>query len=278
MQQPYFVADGTVTAIDTVAKRMKMDVKKIIFHDKNFETQTTQHIETDVSLATVSVDTGAVPLSYVKPGMHATAASYAEALKNVDTAGNNTVESILKKIPKLIPIDEIKIILPESQEQQKKKQAQAQSNPVDWLSVLWAALIILAALTVLVFASPWLIMLYLSSAASRQGTAKQNASNGYVAAMFYLNQLGYFRTNQGPRQYAMGIDEKFGTGFEQFNAVWQKAKYSNTVLTNSEVQTINTFYKPFVKQVRNNVPFGTRLSKFLNIYNTIHFFRQPKIS
>ena len=278
MQQAYFVADGTVTDIDTVKKRMGMDVKKIIFHDKNFETPVTQHIETDVSLATVSVDTGAVRLGYIKAGMHVTAASYAEVLKNLTAADNDSVPSILKKIPKVIPIDEIKVIEPESQEQQKKTNVEKEAKPIDWLAVLWVTLITIGGIIVLVFSSPWLIMQYFAAAARSKKDDKQKAYNSYRAAMFYLNQLGYFRTNQGPQQYARMIDEKFGTGFEKFSNIWQKTKYSTYQLTETERQTVNTFYTPFVKQVRKNVPFGTRLSRFLNIYNTIHFFKQPKIS
>jgi len=121
-------------------------------------------------------------------------------------------------------------------------------------------------------------MQYFAAAARSKKDDKQKAYNSYRAAMFYLNQLGYFRTNQGPQQYARMIDEKFGTGFEKFSNIWQKTKYSTYQLTETERQTVNTFYTPFVKQVRKNVPFGTRLSRFLNIYNTIHFFKQPKIS
>jgi hypothetical protein len=278
MQQAYFVADGTVTAIDTVAKRMKMDVKKIIFHDKNFETNVTQHIVTDVSLATVSDDTGTVRLGLIKEGMHVTAASYAEVLKNIDTTSRDSVASILKKIPKVIPIDEIKIIEPESKEQQKKKDAEAESKPIDWMAVLWTVLIALGVITLLVFSLPWLIMQYFAAAARRNRDDKQKAFSSYRAAMYYLNQLGYFRTNQGPQQYARDIDGKFGTGFEKFSNCWQKLKYSTYPLTESEKQTVLAFYTPFIKQVRKNVPFGKRLSKFLNIYNTIHYFKQPKIS
>ena len=69
MQEAYFVADGIVTDIDTVNKLMKMDVNRLLFHDKDYEIPPgggTQNIETDVSLATVSKDTGTVTLSAIK--------------------------------------------------------------------------------------------------------------------------------------------------------------------------------------------------------------------
>jgi len=278
MRQAYFVADGTVTDIDTVTKKMEMDATKIIFHDKDYDSKTTQHIKTDVSLATVSSDTGAVPLSYIKKGMHVTAASYSESLKNLTATDNDSMRSVLAKLPKVLPIDEIKVIEPESQAQKKKNAEQKEGKPVDWLAVLWTVLIVIGSVIILLFASPWLIMQYLASAARGNKADKKKASDTYTAAMFYLNQLGYFRTNLGPQQYARMIDNKFATDFEKFSNVYQKLKYSNASLTESEKQLVNQFYTPFLRQVRGQVPFKTRLSRFLNIYNTIHFFTQPKIS
>lgn len=278
MQQAYFVADGTVTDIDTVAKRMRMDTKKILFHDKDYEAPANQNILTDVSLATVSVDTGAVSLGYIKKGMHVTAASYAEALKNLNANDNDSLTSILRKMPKVIPIDEIKVIEPEATEKQKQKAAEAESKPVDWMKVLWTVLIVLGSIVLLVFAAPWLIMRYFAAAARARKDEKQKAFNTYRAVMYYLNQLGYYRTNQGPQEYARMIDLKFGTKFERFSNIYQKLKYSSAELTEKEKETVQQFYKPFIAQVRGQVPFKTRVSRFLNIYNTIQFFTQPKIS
>jgi flagellar basal body-associated protein FliL len=278
MQQAYFVADGNVTDIDTVKKKMEMDVTKIIFHDKDYDSKATEHIKTDVSLATVSVDTGTVSLGYIKKGMHVTAASYSESLKDLNADDRDSMKSVLIKLPRVIPIDEIKVIEPESQAKQKAKEAEKESSPVDWIKVLWIVLIIVGSVIVLAFASPWLIMQYLAAAARAKKNEKQKAFNTYTAVMYYLNQLGYFRTNQGPQQYAGTIDLKFGTKFEKFSNVYQKLKYSSAALTPGEIQLVNGFYRPFIRQVRGQVPFKTRVSRFLNIYNTIHFFTQPKIS
>jgi hypothetical protein len=278
MQQAYFVADGTVTAIDTVAKRMKMDVKKIIFHDKTFETPVTQHIETDVSLATVSVDTGAVSLGYVKEGMHVTAASYAEALKNIDTTSTDSAASILKKIPKTIPVDEIKVIEPESKEQQQKKNAEKEAEPVNWVKVLLYSLIWILVAVVVVFSLPGDIYSYYYWSAKLEQDTRKKAFKTYRLTTYYLNQVGYFRTNMGPQQYARGIDAMFATNFEQFSNIYQKLKYSTATLTAAEAALVQEFYKPFIKNVHNKIPWYTQASRFYNIYNTIHFFSQPKIS
>jgi hypothetical protein len=144
---------------------------------------------------------------------------------------------------------------------------------------LWIGLGILAGLVALVFASPWLIWQYLNAKARRSSADKrQLAFDKYRASMYYLNQLGYSRSNLGPQQYAVNIDEQFGTKLQSFSNVYQKLKYSSAALTAREQTITDDFYSPFIHSVRKQVPFKTRFSRFLNIYNTIHYFSQPKLS
>jgi len=208
--------------------------------------------------------------------MHVTAASFAEALKNIEPGDNDSMLSILKKVPKPVPVDEIKIIEPESKEQQKKKENIAQQQPIDWIRILWIALAIIAGGTLLVFMTPWFIWQYFNATARNAKDTKSKAFNSYRASMYYLNQLGYSRTNYGPNEYATKIDHSFNTGFNRFTNVYQKLKYSSLALTENEQQGVQTFYRPFIKDVRKQVPFKTRFSKFLNIYKTISYFKQSK--
>ena len=135
-------------------------------------------------------------------------------------------------------------------------------------------LLLIAAGVVLLFLSPWIIWYWLHAKAKRMNAAK--AYNCYRASLYYLNQLGYYRDNKGPQEYACNIDLKFGTNFNAFSTVFQKAKYSSVPLTDAEQKTVTDFYLPFIQQVRSKTKRTTRFSKFLNIYNTIHYFTQPK--
>jgi protein-glutamine gamma-glutamyltransferase len=248
----------------------------LLFHDKDYETEVSKNIELDVSLATVSKDTGTVPLSAVKKGMHVTAASFAEALKNIEANDNDSMLSILKKVPNPVPVDEIKIIEPEVKEQQKKKENIAQQQPIDWIKVLWIALAVIAGSTLFVFITPWFIWQYFNSTARNAKDTKNKAFNSYRASTYYLNQLGYSRTNYGPNEYATKIDRSFNTGFNRFTSIYQKLKYSSVALTQQEQQIVQTFYNPFISAVRKHVLFKTRVGKFLNIYNTIAYFKKDK--
>lgn len=276
MQDAYFVADGMVTSVDTITKRIKLDVKRVLFHDKDYETDAAKNIELDVSVASISRDTGTVALSAVKKGMHITAASYAEALKNLKANDNEAFDAVIAKVPMPAPIDQVKIIEPESKQQQKAKENEKQEEPLDWIKILWLSLAVIGGAALLLLMTPWFIWLYFNAAARNAKDTKSKAFNSHRAVMYYLNQLGYSRINTGPNEYAANIDRKFNTGFVSFSNVYQKLKYSSLSLTTKETETVQNFYSLFIQTVKKQVAFKTRLSKFMNIYNTIAYFTQSK--
>lgn len=278
MQQAYLVADGKVTSVDTVAKKVQMSVDKLLFHDESYDAKGSPlTLDMDAAIATVSTDTGTVRLSAVKKDMHITAASFAEVLKNMQPQPNDNMASVIKKVPHPTPVDEIKIVEQEAAQPQHKKDIFESTEPVDWIKILWLALIVAAAVIVLLFATPWLIWQYLHTRAKAAGNERSKTFHQYRAAMYYLNQLGYYRNQLGPQQYAQQADERFGTSFVSFSNVYQKLKYSSLSLTPAESTVVAQFYQPFIGAVRKQTPFKTRLSKFVNIYHTIHYFTQPKI-
>ncbi|HRH59523.1 MAG TPA: transglutaminase domain-containing protein [Chitinophagaceae bacterium] len=276
MQDAYFVADGIITSVDTVQKKLSLSVNRILFHDKDFETDIAQTIQLDGSLAAVTRDTGNVSFSTLTKGMHITATSFAEALKNILPADDDSFPSVIKKIAQPVPVDEIKIIDEESKKQQQKKEAEKGGQPIDWLKVLWIALIVIASLTLLVFSLPVIIWQYYNTKARSASGTKSRAFAAYRAAMYYLNQTGYNRTNKGPQEYAAFIDNQFGTSFLSFSNVYQKIKYSSQPLTASEEMLTQSFYKPFISSIRKQIPLKIKTSRFLNVYRTLSWFTQNK--
>jgi hypothetical protein len=129
-----------------------------------------------------------------------------------------------------------------------------------------------------VFSSPWLIWQYLNAKAKGNKTPKENAYNIYNASMYYLNQLGFSRDNQSPQQFAASVDKHFNASVNKFVNVYQKVKYSSVPLSINELALVQSFYEPFKHKVKDAIPFKTRFSRFLNIYNTLHYFTKQKIS
>jgi transglutaminase-like putative cysteine protease len=276
-QQVFFVADGTAVSIDTVAKRVTMKVKKLLYHDENYTTDAPKDLLLDVTMASVTKDTGTARLKDIKAGTNIVAVSYAGIFKDLLAEETDSLGSILAKSPKPVPIDEIKIMETEEEKKARNEKVAEVDKPVDWVKALWITLGIIAGFIVLIFASPWLIWQYYNSKA-KQGNTRKKAYNIYTASMFYLNQLGMSREKQSPQQYAENIDKIYGTRFNEFMNVYQKVKYSSRQLDANEIATAENFYPAFKQKIRAGLPMKTRVSRFLNIYNTLNYFTKPKLS
>jgi hypothetical protein len=277
-QQALLVANGEAISVDTATKMATMKVTKLLYHDEDIPTVQPKDLFMDVSVAAITKDTGAGKLSDVKPGTNIVAISYAEVLKNIEANEMDSVGSVINKIPKPAPIDEIKIMETEEQKKERNKLEAKTAPPFDWIKALWITLGVILGFIVIVFISPWLIWQYLNAKAKSNKNPRTNAYNIYNASMYYLNQLGYSRNNQSPQQFAEAIDKNFGSNFNAFTNVYQKVKYSSVPLTKNEDILTQGFYEPFKMQIKDKVPFKTRFSRFLNIYSTLHYFTKQKIT
>jgi hypothetical protein len=277
-QQALMVADGQALSVDTLAKRVTMKVKKMLFHDENVPAPQAKDLLMDVSIASVTRDTGTGKLSDIKAGSNIVAVSYAEAFKNIMVNETDNLASLVVKLPKPAPVDEIKIMETEQQKKERQRQQEASLKRFDWVKALWTGLVIIGLFIVLLFSLPSLIWLYFDNNAKRKRPARAKSFNIYVASMYYLNQLGIAREDQSPQEFAAEADRRFGTNFNSFTNVYQKIKYSSTPLTANEEAVVQNFYIPFKERIRINIPFKQRLGSFLNIYNTLHYFTKSKIS
>ena len=160
VQTALFVTHGKVTAVDTVKKRVDMSVRQMIYHDRTFDLKKPVLLDMDVSLATISKDTGEVPLSELQKGNEITALSFSEQFKNIALKDTNSYEEIFDKIPKPAPIDEIKIIDSTKENQQPVKEIKKPS--LSLTNILWVSISIFVLFILLIFSLPWLIFKWFS--------------------------------------------------------------------------------------------------------------------
>jgi len=275
----YLVIDGDVVSTDTIKKQVTISTVKILYHDSEFVSKATVQILTDASLASVSVDTGEVAFNTLVKGMHVTAVSHAEVLKTIYTKPNDSLGSIITRLSKPVPIDEIKISKKEEEKDKQKEEEKKKEESVNWLNVLYGTLFFLAGLALLLVLTPLLIWLWLNAKA-KKNYASMSEKGYHVnrAILYYLNQLGYAYDQKGPGEYARFIDRMFTSDLTQFHHTYQKIRYSKTATNQNDVDLLNTFYPTFMATLRKNVPAKTRMKQFFNLYHTLHYFSKPKIS
>jgi transglutaminase-like putative cysteine protease len=277
-QVAWLVANGKATAVDTLAKRVTMQVEKMLYWDDPYELKPAQPLLMDVSLARVTRDTGQVPLSQLAKGDEMVAVSYSEQFKTIVPEETDSGLSIMKRFPNPAPIDEIKI-MPKDEEQKAQFEKKKDDTPVNWKGIFLTTLLILALLAILLFALPWLIWQYLHMRArSAKGTYQQQAYRRFYAMMYYLNQLGYTRGGGTALQFARSqVDSRFGTSMASFMQVYQKVKYSQQPLTLQDQIAISEVYGSVISKVRAAHPWKYRAAHFINFNRTVGFFIKPSL-
>lgn len=275
-QKALFVANGKVLEIDTVSKKMKLSVEKLLYQDKDYPTDKPFIINTDISVAIVMKDTGRVSLSQVKKGMNVVAVSFAEVFRNLKMNEQDSFLQVMSKMPKEIPVDEIKIM--DADAESKKKESSKLKGPTDWIQIIKTIVFVLLFLIVVLFSLPWIIWKYYQAKAKKSINNKEHTYFIYRASMFYLNQMGYSFQNQSVNEYSNKIDEQFLTHFYQFIQVYQKVKYSSLYISENEFIITQQFFSPFIHKIKNSHSIKIRIKSFLNLYRTMYFYTKPKLN
>ncbi len=71
------------------------------------------------------------------------------------------------------------------------------------------------------------------------------------------------------------VDPQLGTSFTAFMNIYLKQKYARQALTETEIEKVSLFLKPFLQTARRRIAFKDRFLGFLNPVRTISFFVMP---
>jgi transglutaminase-like putative cysteine protease/cell division protein FtsL len=277
-QKAWFAATGNILSVDTVKKLIQLDMEKLVFFDKEYLLEKPSKVKLDVALATFYKDSLHIKLRDIKAGNKGLAISFT-LTEDIVEKKNPTLRSVLESLPELVPIDEFRL----EEEKEKKKHSDEQSESKvnekkNYLILTFVIFtIIVLIVLIIIFSIPYFIFSVYARRARRISDPKKEAYYPYRAAMFLMFQMGYFRNELTPLEYAgQVIDRNLGTSFKAFTATYLKVKYANQELTNEDSQRILTFYTPFEQAIMSKISFRKRLSHFLNIYNTLEFFTKPR--
>ncbi|MDE3212946.1 MAG: transglutaminase domain-containing protein, partial [Bacteroidota bacterium] len=208
VQTALFVAHGKATTVDTVRKRVVLNAVEMIYHDRTFKLPHPVLIHMDVSMATITRDSGQVPLSDLKPGNEITALSFSEQYKHIQLKDSTDPIEILGKLPTPAPIDEIKIT---DTSVSKKQAGKIESKPpLTITQMIWIALSILGTILMMVLILPWCILQWIQMRIRLARQATRRGYWSYLGATFYLNQVGWTREKESPLQFASNrVDPEF---------------------------------------------------------------------
>jgi transglutaminase-like putative cysteine protease len=273
MQPPraWVAIDGWIEQVDTLKKQMKFHFNHIIFHDKEYIFNQEQSLEMDLKIASIKRDSMDVPLSDIQKGDSATVVSYAETFKKMET-GNESMNELVKHFPSPSPIDEVYLRHKYVHENIQPAVKEAKEKPFDWRRLGIISLSILATLCCVWLVLPWLVFLYYQINIKR-AIPSNKPYWMYRIICFYLHQLGVYRNELTPMQFARDVvDKQYKTQFSAFMSIYLKQKYAKQVLCENELNWAQQFYPNFMKKIKDQLSWKNRWLSFLKPLNTIQFF------
>lgn len=271
----WLAAEGVVTDVDTHKKLMNMKVSHIVFHDKEYDMDSATTLEMDMKIAAIYVDSVDVPLKNVKKGDKGTAVSYAAALKNMRAYRNENGNKLAKRLPSPVPIDELYLQREDTTKETSKPDKPKQKKTISPKKILLTIASVILGLIILALLLPSIIFRYYKYRHKKAGKDGPKAYFAYMAANFYLHQIGIIRNMETPMQYASKvIDPRFGTNYTSFMNVYLKKKYADTSLNDREKQVVSSFLTPFINKVKKQIKWKHRFAGFVNPIRTISFYVQ----
>jgi len=278
MQPPkaWLAADGIVEDVDTLKKTVRISVKQIVFHDKEYKLSAPEKITMDMKVAVIYRDSIAIPLNQVQKGDEGTAVSYAEALKKIEPGNNETGREIITSFPSPTPIDEVYLKRKDLAKPKEQQNVAAQIKQLTFTDLLWILLWVTVGFFVLLLLMPGLILQYYIARYKNAAADGNKPYWAYRAATYYLHMTGIPRGRRTPMQYARDVvDPQLTTNLTRFMNVYLKKKYAKQPLNIAEQQFVNGFLQPFLKTARGKISFGKRLGGFLNPIRCGGFFVMP---
>jgi hypothetical protein len=235
-------------------------------------------VKLDVSLAVLYKDSVHIKLRDIQSGNKGLAISFTHT-EDVSKSENLSLSAVLKSLPSSVPVDEFRLQIEKEEQKTEDVPSVDEDRQKTYnlcIAIIILVIFILFVLTV-IFSIPYTIFVVYARRAKRISDPKRDAYYPYRAAMFLMYQMGYFRNDLTPLQYAgQVIDKNLGTSFGAFTATYLKVKYANQELTNEDSQRILTFYTPFEQAIKSKISRKKRLLRFMNIYNTLEFFTKPR--
>lgn len=274
MQPPkaYLAGDGIIAALDTAKKIIGFDLRRMVYHDREYKLPQPVRVELDMSIASITRDSIDIPMSSLNIGDSATAVSYAEAFKNLKPSDNEEATVLIKKFPSPEPIDELHVRLSVKAKPQQDLAKDKQDKATDWKAIFIGSLIAVGLVLLVFLFLPRLIYAYYRLRYAAAGSKGQKAYWAYRSAGFYLHQLGYFKGSRTALQHAQAVDQQLQTRYTAFILPYLKLKYAKQELNATETDTVRRFLPAFVADVKKVIPFSKRFGRFFRIFRAIAYF------
>lgn len=271
MQPPnaIWAAHGEILETDTLKKTARIFIRNLIFKEKEFK-NIQVNTNTDLRIAAVWKDSIKVPLNTLQKNDQVMMVSYAEKLKSISV--ERELNTLLQKLPVLIPIDDV-YIQTEKNENKNSETNNNQQNNKSLKYYLRIIAFIVILLFILIILLPRIVYLWYIIQINTTKLAEKKTYYIYRTILYQMHMMGYHRMNKTVLYYASNvIDPALNTRFQDFMQLYLKMKYSSTKIQDNNLKYLTQFYTSFNKKVKEKISFKQRLYNWFHLNRWIDYF------
>lgn len=255
-----FVANGHIYAIDKAKKTITLQTDQVLLNDKIYTLKNKPNLLTDISIASISSDTGNIAIEDLKKNMHITEASSAANLKHLQV---DSTKDLIPQIPQPTSIDQIKV-MPSTAEAKNSKTIQNSKLSVGQIMIY--LFVCLLFLILIVLGLPYIIFKIWSQ------KAKNSVYHSYRNLLYYLYQMNQIDDSAPQAVSTQTIDEKMGTNISSYMRLYQKWKYSPKGVNATEEKQLLQIPLESIAKINNHLTRKEKRRNWLQLDRALQFF------
>jgi hypothetical protein len=279
--EPWLVLNVKTESVDAVARKFDGTFKELIYFNTPYALNKSATRTIDASICRVLYDKKDTTFSAIRTGDSLIVVSYKEEARKIRAPrAGVSIDQQVQEFASPIIADEIHI---RPREKEKKKDDTRPSlvkqgeKKITWQEVVVTAAKAVAVLLALVFALPFLYLVYCLLRIAFARNPEHKANHVYRAALYRFHMAGVERENETPQEYSrIKVDPLFASGFEEFMRMYLRLKYANQGLRPGDKEIINRFAAAIGPSIRKKNGILRTLLSYSNILRAARYIQQPE--
>jgi len=263
---------GKVLSVDTLQRMLNLDMKSLMFKDKDYIAATQKKVQLDLRSAKVVIDSAEMPISKLTPQMNIIGVSFAEVYKNKKLSPQlSDAVKATEELGEPFIIDEVYVQPDAKQEPPAEQPKEAAGQGLTGKDLLWYGLYTLAGIIAILLLLPMALQAYYLMRSKMAGSD--------ALRLYYLNKavthrlflLGFYRGDTSAMRFAADTDRKLGIGYERLQQAYQQLKYSDEPLSSEQQAFTGSYWKQFRSRLQQNISFNRRGASAVNGIRTLQY-------
>lgn len=260
----FFAANGVMVDVDTLRKMGQFQLAKVVYHDKEYEQNTSTTITLDLSVATIRRDTLQLSLKDIMVGDTVTVVSFAQVLENKKVAKGASFMQVIAALPAPLPTDQV-YLYNKAKEVPTAVTETTTPSSNKWIFVLMGCGIVVVLILSLPYAK------YLFYKRNFRATPNQTLKLYWANALWkYYAQVHYpsFKA-VSELHLAQTIDKAMHTNLQEVVTAYHASKYGQKVLDKVQLQKLEQVLFASIEQLQKPMKPMARLTHWLNLSNVV---------